>query len=167
MSHRFSCFRAHPHQMWRLGQIHCWLSGHNAHDPVLICWLLALMLRISGGGAQLDGLAVGRAPIGFSPRFFARQHCRRVREVFRRCQTLQSCEPMVVVARAIIGLTAIRGGLQFIRERGGPLFPGEMPLLGKADGEREGLRLPRFGKDGSALIAREMRQRHQIRRLGN
>jgi len=125
------------------------------------------MPRISGEWPQLDGLAMGRVPIGFSPRYFARQHCLGVREVFLRYETLQSCEPMVIVARAIIWLTAIRGSLQFIRKHGGPLFPGEMPLCGKADGEREGLRLPRLGKDWPALIARETRQRRQILRLGN
>ena len=74
---------------------------------------------------------------------------------------------MVVVARAIIGLTAVCGGLQLIGERGRPLFPSEMPLRRKADGKREGLCLPRLGKDRPTLIARQLREPRQILRLGN
>ena len=62
---------------------------------------------------------------------------------------------MVIVTRAVVGFAAVGGGFQFVGQRGGPLFPGEMALLRKLDREREGLRLPRFGKDGSALIARQ------------
>jgi hypothetical protein len=42
-----------------------------------------------------------------------------------------------------------------------------MTLRGQANGEREGLRLPRLGKDGLTLVAREARQRRQILRLRN
>ena len=74
---------------------------------------------------------------------------------------------MVVVARAIIRLAAIRRGLQFISERGRPFLPGKMSLRGQPDGEREGLCLPRFGKDRPTLIARQAWQRRQILRLRN
>jgi len=66
---------------------------------------------------------------------------------------------MIVVMRSIVGFTAIRCGLQLGGERGCPFFPGEVPGLGKLDGERERLRLPRLGEDGPAFVAREARQR--------
>jgi len=61
---------------------------------------------------------VGSAPVSLGPRFFPGEHRGLVREVLFGHQTLESREPMVVVVRAIVGLTAIRGGLQLIDERG-------------------------------------------------
>src|SRR5437899_12020622 len=60
--------------------------------------------------------------------------------------------------RAIIGLTSIGHGFEFVSERGGPFLPSEIALLGKFNGEREGLRLPGFGKDWPALITGKLRQ---------
>ncbi len=74
---------------------------------------------------------------------------------------------MVVVARAVIGLTAIRGPLQFPGERGRPFFPREMPLRRQTDGERESLRLPRLRKDRPTLIAWQVCQSGEIFGLGN
>src|ERR1700687_2346887 len=110
---------------------------------------------LAGAKNELAGLAVWRPPIGFGPGFFAREHGRGGRQTFLRYETLQSCEPMVIVVRAIIGLTAIGGGFEFIREGCRPLFPSEMPFGRQPDREREGLCLPRLGKDRSALIARQ------------
>ena len=44
--------------------------------------------------------------------------------------------------------------MESVRQRGCPLFPGEMPLLGEFDGQRERLRLPRLGKHRASLVAR-------------
>ena len=66
---------------------------------------------------------------------------------------------MLVVTRAVVGLTAIGGGLEFVRERGCPFLPGEMPLLRELDGERERLRLPGLGKYRALCISRQARQR--------
>jgi len=59
-----------------------------------------------------------------------------------------------VVARTVVRVTAIGGGLEFVRQRGRPLFPGEMPLLGEFDRQRERLRLPRLGKYRIAVVAK-------------
>ena len=74
---------------------------------------------------------------------------------------------MVVVARTIIRLTAIRCSPQFIGERGRPFFPGKMPLRRQPDGEREGLCLPWLGKDRPSLIAGQVRQSRKVLRLRN
>src|SRR6516165_3766393 len=71
---------------------------------------------------------------------------------------------MMVIMRAVVGFTAIRGGLELGGQRRGPLFPGEMALLGELDGQRERLGLPRLGENGPALIARQGRKRLDIRR---
>ena len=62
---------------------------------------------------------------------------------------------MVIVARAVIGLTAIGGSFDFTGKSGCPLLPREIPLLGELDGEREGLGLPWFGKYGPAFVGRQ------------
>src|ERR1035438_10113682 len=53
-------------------------------------------------------------------------------------------EPILVVA-------AIGAGFDFCDESFGPFLPGEEALLRELDGEREGLRFPRFGKYGFRL----------------
>jgi hypothetical protein len=65
---------------------------------------------------------------------------------------------VLIVARAVVRLSASGSGLQLLGETGRPLFPGEMPLLGELDREREGLRLPRLGEDGSAIVTRQTRK---------
>ena len=58
---------------------------------------------------------------------------------------------MFVVTRAVVGLAAIGGGLEFIGECCRPFLPGEMPLLGELDGERECLGLPGLGENRPIL----------------
>src|SRR6266851_5036776 len=74
---------------------------------------------------------------------------------------------MLIVIRAVVGLTAIGGGLDLIRERGRPLLPGKMPLLSEFDSESERLRLPGLGKYRAASIAWQARQRGEAFRIGN
>ena len=62
---------------------------------------------------------------------------------------------MAIVTRAVVGLTAIFGSLEFVCQRGCPFFPCEVALLAELDGEREGLRLPWLGKYRPALVARQ------------
>jgi len=66
---------------------------------------------------------------------------------------------MVIVARAVVGLTAAASGLDFISECGRPFFPGEKALLGEFDRQRECLGLPRFSKNRPVLLAGGWRQR--------
>src|SRR4029077_12426247 len=82
-------------------------------------------------GGQIDGFAVGCAAIGFRPSFLARDERGRIGQSFCRHQALESREPMIVVARAVVGLTAIGCGFELAGQRGGPFFPGEMTLFGK------------------------------------
>src|SRR6266571_6066512 len=73
---------------------------------------------------------------------------------------------MLIVMRAVVGLAAIGGGLEFVRERSRPLLPGEIPLLGELHSEGECLRLPGLGKYRSAFIARQGRQSGKPFRIG-
>ena len=96
-----------------------------------------------------------RVAIGFGPGFLARGERGGIGQSFFRRQALESGEPMMIVARAVVGLAAIGGGFEFRGQRGGPFLPGEIALLGKPDGERESLRLPGLGEDGAARVARQ------------
>src|SRR5215475_4115455 len=77
-------------------------------------------------------------------------------QTFRGHQTLQRGQPVLVVARTVIGFAAIRGGLEFVGQRSCPLFPREMPLFREFDGQRECLRLPRLGKHRASRVAEQM-----------
>jgi len=68
----------------------------------------------------------------------------------------------MVVARSVISLAAHGCRFDFFRERGGPLFPSEMPLLGELHRERKGLRLPWLGKHRPAFVARQLWQVGEI-----
>ena len=122
-------------------------SGHSS----------AVRMRRKPGG-EFDRLAVGRVAIGFRPGFFACSERGRIGQTFCRHEALERGKPMIVVPRAVVGLTPIGSGFEFRGQRRGPFFPGEVALLGKPDCERKGLCLPGFGKDGSAFVARQARQ---------
>jgi len=64
---------------------------------------------------------------------------------------------MVIITRAVVGLTAVGGGSYFFGQRGRPFFPGEMPLFGELDRERERLGLPGFRKHRTVSILRQVR----------
>src|ERR1700693_1753028 len=102
------------------------------------------MLETTRSGGQFDGLAVRRVSVGFGPGFLARFERRSIGQAFGHYQTLKSREPMLIVARAVVGVAAVRRSLELSPERLCPLAPGEMPLFGELHGERERLRLPRL-----------------------
>jgi hypothetical protein len=59
---------------------------------------------------------------------------------------LERGEPVVVIARTVIGFApALRDG-EFFGERGRPFTPGEEPGLRQRDGEPKSVGFPRFGK---------------------
>src|SRR5665213_2425283 len=98
------------------------------------------LLFRSLSGWQLNWLAVRRVTIRLGPRFLAREKSFRIAQASGRDQTLESCKPMVIVTRAVVGFTAVRCGFQFFRERGGPFLPRKMAFLRQLHGECEGLR---------------------------
>jgi len=67
-------------------------------------------------------------PVGVGPGFFARQQCRLIRQALSYHQTLQRGQPMVIVMRTIVRLTAIRRGFQLLSQRRRPFLPGEVAL---------------------------------------
>jgi hypothetical protein len=90
--------------------------------------------------------------IGFSPGFLAYVQGCAVDQALGQDQALKRREPMVIVLRTVVGLAAVGRCLEFIGKRGGPFIPSEMPLLGKLDRERKGLRLPGFGEHWPAVV---------------
>lgn len=112
--------------------------------------------------SQFYRLAVGRAAIGFGPGFFASKKGRRIAQARLSHEPLQGSQPVMIIARAVIGLAPARSGLDFISESGRPLFPGEMSLFGKFDCERKGLGLPRLGEHRPTLVARKAWERRQL-----
>ncbi len=125
------------------------------------------MVWFSRRGTEFDGLSVRGVTIRISPGFFASEERRRIGQTFCGEKALKSRKPVVVVVRAIIGVAAVCGSLEFAGERGGPFFPGEMALLGEFHGESEGLGLPGLGKDRTTGIAGKLRQFGQDLRLAN
>src|SRR5260370_23285014 len=105
--------------------------------------------------------------IRFGPGFLAFEHRRRIGQVLLCDETLESCQPMVVIARAIVRLAAIRRGLEFIRERGCPFTPCEVSLCGQPDRECECLCLPGLRKYRAAFVAGQTPQYRQTLRLRN
>ena len=69
---------------------------------------------------------------------------------------------MLVIMRPVVRFTALDGGLEFIRQRSGPFLPGEISLLGKLDGERKRLCLPRLGKRWPVRVVGQARQLCQV-----
>ena len=61
---------------------------------------------------------------------------------------------MVIILRAVIWLTAVGRGFEFISQRAGPFLPGKISLLGKLDCERKRLRLPWLSEYWAINIAR-------------
>lgn len=116
-----------------------------------------------GSGGKFDGFAVRRMPIRFGPGFFACEQRDGIAQTLGGHEAFESDEPVFVVVRAVVWFATAGSGLEFIGERGGPLFPGEMALLGKFDRESESLSLPRFCKDWSAFVAGKLRQGGEVR----
>lgn len=114
-------------------------------------------MRLEAGG-EFDRFAVRRVAIGFRPSLFARGKRGRIGQTLCRNQALESGKPMIVVTRAVVGLTAIGGRLEFSGQCCGPFFPREVALFGKPHRKRKGLCLPGLGKNRAAFVARESRQ---------
>lgn len=136
-----------------------------------VCFVIAVCarnglapLRLDGlalGSRQFDGLPMRRVAIRVGPRLFSCKHSCRIRQSLDGHQTLKRGEPMFIIMRAIVGLSAIGCGFDFFGERCGPFFPSKMPLLGESDGESKRLRLPRLGKYWLLRISRQRRQRRE------
>ena len=117
-----------------------------------------MALRFLRSSSQLDRLAVGCVAIGVGPLDFSREELGLVRQLFGSDQAFERRQPMLVVVRALVWLSAIRRGSQFIGKRGCPFLPGEMALFGKPHREGEGLGLPRLGEDRAAFVTRQARK---------
>ena len=64
---------------------------------------------------------------------------------------------MEIIFGAVVSFVPFGGRREFRGQRLGPFLPGEMPLGGETDRERECLRLPRFCKHGTLLVTRQVR----------
>jgi hypothetical protein len=96
--------------------------------------------------------------IGVGPGFFASKHLVWSGKPFRSHETFERSQPVFVVGGTVVRTATIRRGLEFIGQRGRPLFPGEVALSGKPHGQRKGLGLPGLSKDGTAFVARAMKR---------
>src|SRR6266852_5595556 len=91
---------------------------------------------------------MGSVPIGFDPGLLALKQRGHVSQGLRRDQAFEGRQPVLIITRPVVRYAAIGGGLEFIGKRGGPLFPGEIALLGEPDSKGECLRLQRSAKTG-------------------
>ena len=107
---------------------------------------------------KLNWFSVWRVPVGIGPGFLAFEKRGRFGQTFRGDEFFECGQPMPIIARAVIGLTAIGGSFKFSGEGCCPLFPGKVARLGKLDSEREGLRLPWLCEDRSVLVAWQIGQ---------
>jgi hypothetical protein len=114
--------------------------------------------QLPGFVRQIDGLSVRCMSIGVGPGFFASKHLVWIGKSFRSHEMFERGQPVFVVGGTVVRVATICRGLEFIGQRRRPLFPGEVALSRKAHGQRKGLGLPGFGKDGTAFVARERGQ---------
>src|SRR5579863_9988633 len=75
---------------------------------------------------QFDGFAMRSVTVGLGPGLFTLQHRVSIRQALGQDQALQRRQPMLVVARAVVGLASIGSLPELASQRGGPLFPGEV-----------------------------------------
>jgi|SRR5262245_325734 len=101
---------------------------------------------------KLNWFAMRRVPVGVGPGFFTLEKRGRIGQTLCRDKSFESGQPMLVITRAIIGITAICGGFKLIGKSCRPFFPTKVTSLGKLDSERERLCLPRLGEHRSALV---------------
>ena len=66
---------------------------------------------------------------------------------------------MVVVGFSGVGIAGGLGFLDFLTEHGGPFAPGEQSFFVERQRHGKGVRFPGRAKDGTALIARNTRNR--------
>ena len=118
-----------------------------------------------GGGRrrpQFDRPAVRRVPVGVDPGVLSRLQRDRIGQALVRDQALQGGQPVLVVARAVVGFAASGGRPQFVRQGRGPLGPGEVAALRERDRERERLGLPRLGEHRAVLVTRQPERRQAL-----
>jgi|SRR4029453_9164792 hypothetical protein len=101
---------------------------------------------------KLNWFSVWRVPVGIGPGFLAFEKRGRFGQTLRRDESFESGQPMLIIVRPIVGLTAICGGFKFAGEGCRPLFPSKMACLRKLHSERERLCLPWLGEDRSVLV---------------
>src|SRR5689334_11999861 len=94
-----------------------------------------------------------RVAVGIGPSLFALKKSGCIGQTFCRDEAFESGEPVLIVMRAIVGFTAIGGGLEFAGERCRPFFPSKVTCFGKLNSKGECLRLPRFREDWSIFVA--------------
>ena len=63
---------------------------------------------------KFDGRAVRSGTIGFGPGLPAREQCVLIGQPFGRHQALESRQPVLIVARTVVRLSASGGGLQLL-----------------------------------------------------
>ena len=73
-------------------------------------------------GTQFDGFTVRGTAVGFRPRFLALTHRFAVGQPFLGNQPFERRQPMLIIARTVVPLAAIRGGLEFGPQRFRPLL---------------------------------------------
>jgi hypothetical protein len=130
----------------------------SVHEPRMkIRRSVSPLLPFAAGTIQFHRSPVRGMEVSFRPCFFAFMHCLPIRKAFVDDKAFERRQPMLIIMCAVIRLAAIRGGLQLIGQRSGPLLPCEMALLGEPDGKRKRLRLPRFGEYRAIGIPREAR----------
>ena len=117
--------------------------------------------------AELDRFAVRRVAVRIGPRFLALDERGAIEQSLRLHEVLERGQPMVVIVRSIVWLTALGGRLEFACKRRGPFLPREVTLLGELDGERERLGLPGLGEYRAAFVARKLRQRRERLWIGS
>jgi hypothetical protein len=79
----------------------------------------------------------------------------RGHDALRGDETLEGREPMVIVARAVIGLAALARCGEFSPQRCRPFAPSKEARFRQSHGERESMGLPRLGEDRAAFVARQ------------
>src|SRR5205807_1061613 len=107
---------------------------------------------------ELDGFPMWCTPIRLRPCFFACGERLSFSQALRLNQPFESSQPMLVIARAIVGLAAVGRRFEFISQGCGPFSPREISLFGELYGQGECLSLPGLRKDGSFSITRQPRQ---------
>ena len=109
---------------------------------------LLTQTRQLASGVQFHWLSVGRRSVCLSPCVFALIERRHIGQTFRRHQTLQCRQPMMVVSRrVIVRFAAIDRLTQFPGKRRGPFAPREVARVMQSNSQCKGLRLPGFSED--------------------
>src|SRR2546430_6656165 len=116
-------------------------------------YVIALVCR-----PELEGFPMWCPPIRLRPCFFACGERLSLSQALRLNQPFKSSQPMLVIARAIVGLAAVGRRFEFISQGCGPFFPREISLFGELYGQGECLSLPGLRKDRSFSITRQPRQ---------